>query len=202
MGLVLGGRSRAGGSDLPERILELLPSEFVVTAGAAAPVTAFSDLSSALAEAAFVVDVAAATGLSTPTRMWRSDDLGVQGLLWQLRTDPRLLSYIDAQLGPLLRLDDRVRGPMLDTLSAYLEAGGRMTAFAEMINLSRPATYARLTRLQQVLGAALDQPRTRLSLHVAMLALQQNRDTGAGDTTPSRQGSVLAAAVAGSSAAG
>jgi purine catabolism regulator len=165
--------------------------------GAAAPVTAFSNLSSALAEAAFVVDVAAATGHSTTARVWRSCDLGVQGLLWQLRADPRLLSYIDAQLGPLLRLDGRVREQMLGTLSAYLEAGGRMTAFAEMINLSRPAAYARLTRLQRILRTDLDQPRTRLSLHLAMLALQQGRDSVASDATSSLQDPVPAAAVDG-----
>jgi purine catabolism regulator len=69
-------------------------------AGAAGPVTAFSDVAGAVAEAAFVVDVAMATGRSAAGRVWRSADLGVQGLLWQLRTDPRLLSYVDAQLAP------------------------------------------------------------------------------------------------------
>ena len=174
--LVVGRRSRDGEAGIAERIVELLPSEFVTVAGTAGPVTAFSDLASAVAEAAFVADVAATTGRSASMRVWRSSDLGVQGLLWQLRADPRLLSYIDAQLGPLLRLDDRVRRQMLETLSGYLEAAGRMSAFAEMINLSRPAAYARLARLRQVLGCDLDQPRTRLSLHLAMLALQQDRD--------------------------
>jgi purine catabolism regulator len=198
VGLVLGERSTTAGAGVPERILELLPREFVTTAGAAAPVTAFADLASALAEAAFVVEVATATGHATPSRVWRSNDLGVRGLLWQLRTDPRLLSYIEAQLGPLLRLNDRIRGQMLDTLSAYLEAGGRMTAFAEMISLSRPAAYARLTRLQQILGTELDQPRTRLSLHLALLALQQSRDAVAGDATSSQQRTGPGADAAGS----
>jgi PucR family transcriptional regulator, purine catabolism regulatory protein len=177
--LVASRRAGKGDAGLPERIVELLPSELLTVAAAAGPVTAFTDLASALAEAAFVVDVQAATVPSVPVRVWRSADLGVQGLLWQLRTDPRLLSYIDAQLGPLLRLDDRGRGQMLETLSAYLEAGGAMTTFASMINLSRPAAYARLARLRDVLGRDLDRPRTRLSLHLAILALQQDRDSAA-----------------------
>ena len=49
-----------------------------------------------------------------------------------------------------------------------------MTAFAETVKLSRPAAYARLARLRQILGRDLDQSRTRLSLHLAMLALQVN----------------------------
>jgi purine catabolism regulator len=64
---------------------------------------------------------------------------------------------------------------MLDTLSAFLEAGGGMTAFAAAVNLSRPAAYARLARLRQVLGRDPDDPRTRLSLHLARLALQQDQ---------------------------
>ncbi|MBL8928073.1 MAG: PucR family transcriptional regulator [Pseudonocardia sp.] len=179
VGIVAARRSGKGEAGFPERVVELLPSGSVSVAAAAGPVTAFAELASALAEAAFVVDVQAATAPSVPVRIWRSSDLGVRGLLWQLRADPRLLAYVDAQLGALLRLDDRVRGQMLDTLSAYLEAGGVMTAFAVMINLSRPAAYARLARLRQVLGCDLDEPRTRLSLHVAMLALQQDRDLAA-----------------------
>jgi purine catabolism regulator len=174
--LVVSRRSIGDQTGLVERIVELLPRELVTGAATAGPVTAFSDLSSALAEAVFVVDVKAATERSTPVRVWRSSDLGAQGLLWQLRTDPRLLSYVDAQLGPLLRLDQRSREPMLDTLAAYLEAGGAMTAFAAMINLSRPAAYARMARLREIVGGDLDQPRTRLSLHLAMLALRQGRD--------------------------
>ena len=183
VGLVVSRRSGEGDAGLVERIIESLPSELVAVAGAAGPVTAFSDLSSALAEAAFVVDVQAATARSMPLRVWRSADLGGQGLLWQLRMDPRLLSYVDAQLRQLLSLDERIRGQMRDTLSAYLESGG-MTAFATMINLSRPAAYARLARLREILGCDLDQPRTRLSLHLAMLALQQDRDAAAPPGTP------------------
>jgi PucR family transcriptional regulator, purine catabolism regulatory protein len=171
--LVVSCGSRESEPGLVERIAELLPTGFVTVVGAAGPVMAFSDLAAALAEAAFVVDVAAS--IESPLRVWRSSDLGVQGLLWQLRADPRLSSYVDTQLGPLLGLDERTRGPMLETLAAYLEAGGGMTAFAAAMSLSRPAAYARLAKLRQVLARDLDQPRVRLSLHLAILALEQDR---------------------------
>jgi purine catabolism regulator len=173
--LVVTCRSRESEPGLVERIVELLPTGSVTVVGAAGPVTAFSDLASALTEAAFVVDVAATTGSTAHSRIWRASDLGAQGLLWQLRADPRLSSYVDTQLGPLLRLDERTRGPMQKTLAAYLEAGGGMTAFAAAMNLSRPAAYARLAKLRQVLAHDLDQPRVRLSLHLALLALQQDQ---------------------------
>jgi hypothetical protein len=62
------GRSREGEAGVAERIVELLPSEFVAVAGAARPVTAFSDLAGAVAEADFVVDVAVAAGRSVTMR--------------------------------------------------------------------------------------------------------------------------------------
>lgn len=174
VGLVASCGSVEREAETVERIVGLLPRGTVPVVAAAGPVTAFSGLSAAVAEAMFVADVAAATESQADVRVWRSADLGAQGLLWQLRSDPHLLAYVDAQLGPLLRLDDRARPQMLETLFAYVEAGGAMTAFAGAVHLSRPAAYARLARLRQVLGRDLEQPRTRLSLHLALLALQQS----------------------------
>jgi purine catabolism regulator len=167
--VVVSCRSRESEPGVVEGIVDLLP---IAVVGVAEPVTAFSDLASALAEAAFVVDVAEAIESRAP-RVWRASDLGAQGLLWQLRSDPRLSAYVDTQLGPLLRLDEPTRGRLLETLAAYLDAGGAMTAFAAAVNLSRPAAYARLSKLRQILARDLDRPRVRLSLHLAMLALQQ-----------------------------
>ena len=198
--LVAARRSGRPDPDLPGRIGALLPDGSV--AATAGPVTGFAHLASALAEASFVVDVVAGSGRPTaepspggtgasdprgrpgPRRVWRSADLGVQGLLWQLRADPRLLSFVDAQLAPLLHRDDRARDQLLATLSAYLEAGGAMTAFAARIGLSRPAAYARLARLRDALGADPADPRTRLSLHLALLALQQSGDTTTQPASP------------------
>lgn len=61
---------------------------------------------------------------------------------------------------------------MLRTLLAYLDSGGRMTAFAQATGLSRQAAYARLERLRALLGPRMADPRARLSLHLALLALE------------------------------
>src|SRR4029078_12065994 len=97
--------ARKDDARFPERIVELLPSESVVTAAAAGPVTAFASLAAAPAEAGFVRHVVTAARPRGSVRVWRSSDLGVRGLLWQLRADPRLQAFVDAQLAPLLRLD-------------------------------------------------------------------------------------------------
>lgn len=179
VGVVLSCRSRDAAGPTVERVAALLPRTAI---GVAGPVTTFFDVSAALAEAAFVVDVVAAMPPApqgpTPTRLWRSTDLGARGLLWQLRGDARLQAFVDAQLAPLLRLDDPERTAMLETLLAYLDAAGGVTAFARAVQLSRPAAYARLDRLRAVLGDDLESPRTRLSLHLALLALGQDPVSG------------------------
>ncbi|MDT0276727.1 PucR family transcriptional regulator [Blastococcus goldschmidtiae] len=179
VGLVLSCRSRDGEPATVDRVAALLPPGEGTVIGAAGPVTAFSDLSSALDEAAFVVDVASSMDAGRPRRVWRSADLGARGLLWQLRDDGRLLSFVDAELGSLLALAEPARGTMLETLLAYLDTGGVVTHFAGALRLSRPAAYARLARLRILLGRDLDQPRTRLSLHLALLALHQEADVAA-----------------------
>ncbi len=129
-----------------------------------------------MAEAAFIVDVAASMDPGGPRRVWRGSDLGARGLLWQLRDDAGALSFVDAQLGPLLALEEPARGTMLRMLLAYLDAGGVVTEFACAVRLSRPAAYARLDWLRALLGCDLEQPRTRLSLHLALLGLNQEAD--------------------------
>lgn len=179
-GCVLWCRSAQSAAATVHRVADLLPDGTGLVLGAAGPVTAFADLSATLAEAAFVVDVAAATDPGDASRrIWRDTDLGAPGLLWQLRDDARVLSFVDAELGPLLALDEPARGTMLRMLLAYLDAGGVVAEFARSVRLSRPAAYARLDRLRDLLGRDLEQPRTRLSLHLALLALDQGRHAAA-----------------------
>jgi purine catabolism regulator len=167
--LVVWSRSPDHEANTVERLARQLEAAVV---GAAGPVTSYVELSAALAEAAFVLDVAT-TLPASDRRAWRATDLWIDGLLWRLRGDPRLTSHADSELGPLLRLDEPGRGVMLDTLLAYLDAGGAVTAFARAVGLSRPAAYARLDRLRETLKRDLDDPRTRLSLHIALLSLHR-----------------------------
>ncbi len=108
-----------------------------------------------------VGDVPAATVMKDWTARSRQ---GARGLLWQLRYDAGALSFVDAQLGPLLALEEAARGTMLRMLLAYLGAGGVVTEFACAV------------RLRALLGCDLEQPRTRLSLHLALLGLNQEAD--------------------------
>ncbi|MFY1650751.1 PucR family transcriptional regulator [Solwaraspora sp. WMMB762] len=106
----------------------------------------------------------------------RLPDVGLAGLLHLLREEPRLQVFVERELGPLLAYEARhPRQRMLATLRAYLEHGRNKSAAAAAVHLSRPAFYERLTRLGQILGVDLDSVQTCLSLHVAVLALDEVR---------------------------
>lgn len=106
---------------------------------------------------------------------YRLADLGVRGLVHLLRDDPRLQSFVERQLGALLDAQPQDRNRLLDTLTAYLQAGGRKTAAANRAHVSRSVFYDRLARLQDVLGVNLADAEQTTSLHLATLALEDLR---------------------------
>ena len=195
VGLVLSCPTAEAERATVDRVAELVPAGPGSVVGAAGPVAAFAELRDALAEASSVVDVGASPEPEPEPgpgagRVRRSADLGVRGLLWQLRGDGRLAAFVDAELGPVLALPEPARGSVLRSLLAYLDSGGRMTAFAHASGLSRQAAYDRLERMRTLLGARLADPRARLSLHLALLAL----DVGGSPATSAAAGGTDSAA--------
>ncbi|WP_018680491.1 PucR family transcriptional regulator [Actinokineospora enzanensis] len=151
-----------------------LPAGMVVAA--ASPTTRLTGLSAALEEASHVADaVSADPGRVGEREVYRTRDLGARGLLWSLRADPRLQQFTELQLQPLLshRAHRHEEQDLLDLLRSYLDANGNIAVLARTLHLSRPAVYARLKRLTDVLGRDLADAETRLSLHLAVLAYDQ-----------------------------
>jgi PucR family transcriptional regulator, purine catabolism regulatory protein len=112
---------------------------------------------------------AAAAGAGGPTPFVRLAGLGLAGLAYQLRDDPRALAYAERQVGPLLRHDQQAGSDLVSVLAAYLETGGSKAETARRCGLARPTLYARLHLIEQVLGAGLDDAGYRLALHAALL---------------------------------
>lgn len=77
--------------------------------------------------------------------------------------------FVERTLGPVLQHDARHRGALLPTLEAYLDAAGNKRSAASALGIQRQTLYARLARLDELLGADLSKPRTRTTLHVALL---------------------------------
>jgi purine catabolism regulator len=89
-------------------------------------------------------------------------------LLYALRGSPELLAFTREQLEPLFGERDQRRRELLRTLEAFLQSGGHKAQTARALHVTRQSLYLRLERIEQLLGVDLDEPDTRLALHLAL----------------------------------
>jgi len=68
----------------------------------------------------------------------------------------------------------------MPTLRCYLEAAGHKARTVQALRVQRRTLYARLTRIEKILGRDLGShdTRTRLTLAIQALDLLADRDTG------------------------
>jgi PucR family transcriptional regulator, purine catabolism regulatory protein len=137
--------------------------------GAGSAVDSVSGVQRSLLEADHVAEAAAAPG--GWQAYYQMPDLRLRGLLHLLRDDPRLQAFAERELGELLVHDDATGSELVPALTAYLESGGNKAAAAKRAGLARPTMYERLRQIEDVLGVKLEPAESRLSLHVALLAL-------------------------------
>jgi purine catabolism regulator len=159
------------------------PDGLVIGVGAA--VGSIRDVRRSFLEASQVADVAAErpdgwsagngsdVGGSDRPSFYRLADLRLRGLLHLLRDDPRVQTFVERELGPLLASEPDTS--LLDVLAAYLAAGGNKAEAAKSSHLARPTFYERLRRIERILGTDLGSAESRTSLHVALLALEASR---------------------------
>jgi PucR family transcriptional regulator, purine catabolism regulatory protein len=148
--------------------------------GVGAAVGSIRDVRRSFLEASQVADVAAerpegwrAGGGSGRPPFYRLADLRLRGLLHLLRDDPRVQTFVERELGPLLASEPDTS--LLDVLAAYLAAGGNKAEAAKSSHLARPTFYERLRRIERILGTDLSSAESRTSLHVALLAVDASR---------------------------
>jgi len=150
----------------------------VLVIGVGATAGSIRDVRRSFLEASQVADVAASRLDSAPALFYRLPDLRLRGLLHLLRDDPRLQTFVERELGGLLGTDPA----LIDTLEAYLAAGGNKAEAAKAAHLARPTFYDRLRRIERILGTDLSSAESRTSLHVALLALDAARAASTGST--------------------
>ena len=161
--------------------LEGLAASWVVGVGRSS--TSLLQAVAGLEAASHVAEVASTLDVRERS-FYRSSDVRIRGLLSLLAEDSRLRAFAEGELGPLLGASGRDGGRrdgvlspaadsadegLLDFLELYLSHGGNKSAMARAGHLSRPALYARITRLQDRLGVSLDDAESRTALHVALL---------------------------------
>ncbi|MEA2574553.1 MAG: PucR family transcriptional regulator, purine catabolism regulatory protein [Chloroflexia bacterium] len=106
--------------------------------------------------------------------------LGPVRLLMLLYRDQReeLVRFVGEAIGRLLAHDAGNSNPLLPTVQAFIEHGGRLRETAEHLIVHRNTLAYRLDRAEEILGANLKEPHVRLGLELALLALPllQERD--------------------------
>jgi purine catabolism regulator len=177
-----------------DRVLESLAARLGsgrdgLVIGVGAAVGSIRDVRRSFLEASQVADVAAerpdgwpaaagpdggpAVGGSSRPLFYRLADLRLRGLVHLLRDDPRMQTFVERELGPLLAAEPDTA--LLDVLAAYLATGGNKAEAAKQAHLARPTFYERLRRIERILGTDLDSAESRTSLHVALLAVEAAR---------------------------
>lgn len=106
----------------------------------------------------------------------RQADIRLPGLLMSLREDARLQEFAEAELGALLEHEARYGGGLVELLRQFLAVGGNKTELARVTHRNRTSLYPALKRLEELVGHPLDDPASRLSLGVALLAYDQGRE--------------------------
>ena len=137
--------------------------------GTAAPVDSLAEARAALREAELAAGAAACAGEVPAGSLVRLAELGLAGLLYQLRDDPRVLEYSERQLDALLAHDERHGTNLVQVLTIYLEAGGNKAVASARAGLARPTLYDRLHKIQELVGGSLESAQVRLDLQVALL---------------------------------
>ncbi|MBP7694489.1 MAG: helix-turn-helix domain-containing protein, partial [Anaerolineales bacterium] len=93
-------------------------------------------------------------------------DLSVYRLLFQLEGSPELESFCREVLGPLM--DYEGSGDLLETLEAFCDRLGNLSQTAEKLFIHRNSLLYRMERIGQLAGIDMNNPDTRLAVHLAL----------------------------------
>ncbi len=99
------------------------------------------------------------------------EDLHLLKAVEALRSSERLDSFIDEELGDLLSEENE---ELLKTLRCYFLCNCRKNRTADELFIVRQTLYARLDRIEEILGRGYDQDGRRVALEIALAALDLN----------------------------
>jgi purine catabolism regulator len=154
--------------DVVDRLAARVTRIHPVLIGAGRAVPDHSWIDRTLREAQQVAESVRSRDAGRPVH--RLEDVHLRGLLTLFGDDDRLRLFVVRELDALKAHDAQAQDDLMAALRAFLEHPASKSEAAASLHLSRPAFYARLARIESVLGLRLDDPDLRASLHVALLA--------------------------------
>lgn len=151
---------------------EIVPEKLVAELGGGwrfgigGPEPGIEGIRRAYLEAREALEIGLALGLHGA--IFRFDDL----LLYHfLRAEPALVErFVEQMLGPLLEYDERRKGELVKTLSAYFEADGSVKAAGEALFAHPHTVTYRLKQVEKLTGWSLRDPEEKLRLQLALRA--------------------------------
>ena len=141
----------------------------ITTLAISAPAEGADRIAAVAREAQFIATMQAQARLPHRAASFDSiDDVGAFQLLYPLRDTSELRQFVSQALGVLQRRDHR--GTLRDTLRAYLETGGSHADASIRLGIHRNTLAYRLRRISELIGRDVGDPRTWLTLHLALAA--------------------------------
>lgn len=137
-----------------------------LSVGVARPARAAESIPEAYKEAQGALGLG--TRLFGPGRVTYYADLGLYRLLLTMQGTTELGAFYEETLGRLLESDRRGSGELMRTLEAYFAGRASPTEAAERLHVHRNTLLYRLRRIQTITGLDLEDPETRLALHLAL----------------------------------
>jgi DNA-binding PucR family transcriptional regulator len=139
------------------------------TLAISAPASGVAGVPAAAREARFIAALQAEQRFPHRAASFDSiDDVGAFQLLYPLRDTGELRTFVSEALGTLERRDPR--GTLRATLRAYLETGGSHADASHRLGIHRNTLAYRLRRIGELIGHDVGDPRTWLTLHLALWA--------------------------------
>jgi len=95
-------------------------------------------------------------------------DLGLYRLLFAMQGHAELREFYEDQIDTLLAYDKRTGAGLMATLDAFFRCHGSPTEIAQVLHLHRNTVLYRLRRIEEIGRLRLDDPETRLNLHLCL----------------------------------
>jgi PucR family transcriptional regulator, purine catabolism regulatory protein len=123
-----------------------------------------------------------------PGRQASFADPGLRCLVFAMAQHPEPSECYRGTVGELVAYDERPSSGRMATPDAYFEANGVPTETAQRLRLHRNTVLYRLGRIEEVGRLRLDDPATRLNLHLCLRIRDVLRSGAARGAQPEPEG--------------
>jgi DNA-binding PucR family transcriptional regulator len=141
----------------------------------------WTDIPRSYREALLALSLQRSTPSARPVTIF--DDLGFYRFLSSVGDFSQLERFMRSKLGGLLDNDAQRSSELVKTLAQFLDCGGNYDLTIKSLCIGRSTLRYRLQRIRDLSGYDLNEPETRLNLHVATRAWQTLNAVTSADTT-------------------